>query len=134
MGKMKKMLLQLFAAKPVRAAAAAQNKFLSYTGLIAFVTLMKNNFAGKSKVIPTTLPASGWSGTDILSNTISAPDVTVDTIVEILVADTASTVQKEAWKEAGIVSGSTGAGKITLQAFGTAPETDIPVTLIMRRD
>lgn len=133
MGKIKKMVLQLFAAKPVR-AAAAQNKFLSYTGLVSFLALLKNNFAGKSKTISAILPASGWGGTDVLSNTISAPDVTAGTIVEILVADTASTAQKEAWKEAGIVSGSTGAGKITFQALGTAPGVDIPVTLIIRRD
>lgn len=133
MGKIKKMVLQLFAAKPVR-AAAAQNKFLSYTGLVSFLALLKNNFAGKSKTISAILPASGWSGTDILSNTISVTDVKADTIVEILVADTASTAQKEAWKEVGIVSGSTGAGKIILQAFGTAPEVDIPATLIIRRD
>ncbi len=137
MGRIRDMMLQLFAVKPVEAAAAAaavQNKFLSLTGLTSFLNHSKAIFAGKSRLVSASLPASGWSGTDTHTITISVSGVTADTLVEIMVAETATTAQKTAWAEAGIVSGSTGAGTVKLEAIGEVPGVDIPVTLIIRGD
>ncbi|HJB29740.1 MAG TPA: hypothetical protein IAA06_13255 [Candidatus Blautia faecavium] len=137
MGRIRDMVLQLFAARSVKAAsaaAAAQNKFLSLAGLTSFLTHSKATFAGKSRLVSASLPASGWAGTDTHTITINVSGVTADTLVEIMVAETAATAQKTAWAEAGIVSGSTGAGTVSLEAIGEVPEVDIPVTLIIRGD
>ena len=137
MGRIRDMVLQLFAAKPVKAApaaAATQNKFLSLSGLTSFLTHSKATFAGKSRLVSASLPASGWAGTDTHTITINVSGVTADTLVEIMVAETATTAQKTAWAEAGIVSGSTGTGTVSLEAIGEVPGVDIPVTLIARGD
>ena len=137
MGRIRNMVLQLFAAKPVKAASAAttaQNKFLSLTGLASFLNHSKSAFAGKSRLVSASLPASGWGGTDTHIITINVSGVTADTLVEIMVAEDATTAQKTAWAEAGIVSGSTGVGTVSLEAIGEVPGVDIPVTLIVRGD
>ena len=137
MGRIREMMLQLFAAKSVKAAAAntaVQNKFLSLSGLSSFLTHSKAAFAGKSRLVSASLPASGWGGTDTHTITINVSGVTADTLVEIMVAEDATTAQKTAWAEAGIVSGSTGSGTVSSEAIGEVPGVDIPVMLIVRGD
>lgn len=136
MGKLKEMVLQLFATKSVKAQpmSTAQEKFLSFTGLTSVVDQIKAKFAEKSRLVSASLPETGWIGEDSHTITISVPGITVDTMVEIMVSEDANIAQKTAWAEAGIVSGSTGTGTVSLEAIGEVPKIDIPVTLIVRGD
>lgn len=90
--------------------------------------------AGRSTKVNTTLYASSWSTAK--KYTISYADITATSAVELLPRENngITQAQLEALSGAMIVGGTQAAGSIQLVALGDKPTTDIPVTLIIRRD
>lgn len=90
--------------------------------------------AGRSAKVNTTLYASYW--TTAKKYTISYVDITATSAVELLPRENngITQAQLEALSGAMIVGGTQTAGSIQLVALGDKPTTDIPVTLIIRRD
>ena len=92
------------------------------------------NSAGLSTKVNTTLSASGWSTAK--KYTVSNANITATSAVELLPRENngITQAQMEALSGAMIVGGTQAAGSIQLVALGDKPTTDIPVTLIIRRD
>lgn len=90
--------------------------------------------AGLSTKVNTTLSASGWSTEK--KYTVSNANITATSAVELLPRENngITQAQLEALSGAMIVGGAQAAGSIQLVALGDKPTTDIPVTLIIRRD
>ena len=90
--------------------------------------------AGLSTKVNTTLSASGWSTEK--KYTLSNANITATSAVELLPRENngVTQAQMEALSGAMIVGGTQAAGSIQLIALGDKPTTDIPVTLIIRRD
>ena len=90
--------------------------------------------AGLSTKVNTTLSASGWSTEK--KYTVSNASITATSAVELLPRENngITQAQMEALSGAMIVGGTQAAGSIQLVALGDKPTTDIPVTLIIRRD
>lgn len=90
--------------------------------------------AGLSTKVNTTLSASGWSTAK--KYTLSNANITATSAVELLPRENngITQAQLEALSGAMIVGGTQAAGSIQLVALGDKPTTDIPVTLIIRRD
>ena len=90
--------------------------------------------AGLSTKVNITLSASGWSTAK--KYTVSNANITATSAVELLPRENngITQAQMEALSGAMIVGGTQAAGSIQLVALGDKPTTDIPVTLIIRRD
>lgn len=90
--------------------------------------------AGLSTKVNITLSASGWSTEK--KYTVSNANITATSAVELLPRENngITQAQLEALSGAMIVGGTQAAGSIQLVALGDKPTTDIPVTLIIRRD
>lgn len=90
--------------------------------------------AGLSTKVNTTLSASGWSTEK--KYTLSNSNITPTSAVELLPRENneITQAQMEALSGAMIVGGTQAEGSIQLVALGDKPTTDIPVTLIIRRD
>ena len=90
--------------------------------------------AGLSSKVNTTLYASSW--TTAKKYTVSNANITATSAVELLPRENngITQAQMEALSGAMIVGGTQAAGSIQLVALGDKPTTDIPVTLIIRRD
>lgn len=90
--------------------------------------------AGLSTKVNTTLSASSWSTEK--KYTVSNANITATSAVELLPRENngITQAQLEALSGAMIVGGTQAAGSIQLVALGDKPTTDIPVTLIIRRD
>lgn len=90
--------------------------------------------AGLSTKVNTTLSASGWSTEK--KYTVSNANITATSAVELLPRENngITQAQLEALSGAMIIGGTQAAGSIQLVALGDKPTTDIPVTLIIRRD
>ena len=90
--------------------------------------------AGRSTKVNLTLYASSW--TTAKKYTVSNANITATSAVELLPRENngITQAQLEALSGAMIVGGTQAAGSIQLVALGDAPTTDIPVTLIIRRD
>ena len=90
--------------------------------------------AGRSSKVNLTLYASSWSTAK--KYTVSNANITATSAVELLPRENngITQAQMEALSGAMIVGGTQAAGSIQLIALGDKPTTDIPVTLIIRRD
>ena len=90
--------------------------------------------AGRSSKVNLTLYASSWSTEK--KYTVSNANITATSAVELLPRENngVTQAQMEALSGAMIVGGTQAAGSIQLVALGDKPTTDIPVTLIIRRD
>ena len=90
--------------------------------------------AGLSTKVNTTLSASGWNTEK--KYTVSNANITATAAVELLPRENngITQAQLEALSGAMIVGGAQATGSIQLVALGDKPTTDIPVTLIIRRD
>ena len=90
--------------------------------------------AGRSSKVNLTLYASSWSTEK--KYTVSNANITATSAVELLPRENngITQAQLEALSGAMIVGGTQAAGSIQLIALGDKPTTDIPVTLIIRRD
>lgn len=90
--------------------------------------------AGRSTKVNTTLYASSWS--TVKKYTVSNANITETSAVELLPRENngITQAQLEALSGAMIVGGTQAAGSIQLVALGDVPTTDIPVTIIIRRD
>lgn len=90
--------------------------------------------AGRSSKVNLTLYASSWSTAK--KYTVSNANITATSAVELLPRENngITQAQLEALSGAMIVGGTQAAGSIQLVALGDVPTTDIPVTLIIRRD
>lgn len=90
--------------------------------------------AGRSSKVNLTLYASSWSTAK--KYTVSNANITATSAVELLPRENngITQAQLEALSGAMIVGGTQAAGSIQLVALGDVPTTDIPVTIIIRRD
>lgn len=90
--------------------------------------------AGRSSKVNLTLYASSWSTAK--KYTVSNANITETSAVELLPRENngITQAQLEALSGAMIVGGTQAAGSIQLVALGDKPTTDIPVTIIIRRD
>lgn len=90
--------------------------------------------AGRSSKVNLTLYASSWSTEK--KYTVSNANITATSAVELLPRENngITQAQLEALSGAMIVGGTQAAGSIQLVALGDKPTTDIPVTIIIRRD
>lgn len=90
--------------------------------------------AGRSSKVNLTLYASSWSTAK--KYTVSNANITATSAIELLPRENngITQAQLEALSGAMIVGGTQAAGSIQLVALGDKPTTDIPVTLIIRRD
>lgn len=90
--------------------------------------------AGRSSKVNLTLYASSWSTAK--KYTVSNANITETSAVELLPRENngITQAQLEALSGAMIVGGTQAAGSIQLVSLGDKPTTDIPVTLIIRRD
>lgn len=90
--------------------------------------------AGRSSKVNLTLYASSWSTGK--KYTVSNANITATSAVELLPRENngITQAQLEVLSGAMIVGGTQAAGSIQLVALGDKPTTDIPVTLIIRRD
>lgn len=81
-----------------------------------------------------TLYASSWSTAK--KYTVSNANITATSAVELLPRENngITQAQLEALSGAMIVGGTQATGSIQLVALGDKPTTDIPVTIIIRRD
>ena len=93
-----------------------------------------NSKVGKSTKVNLTLYASSWSTEK--KYTVSNANITATSAVELLPRENngITQAQMEALSGAMIVGGAQAAESIQLIALGDKPTTDIPVTLIIRRD
>ena len=93
-----------------------------------------NAKVAKSTKVNTTLYASSWSTAK--KYTVSNANITATSAVELLPRENngITQAQLEALSGAMIVGGTQAAGSIQLVALGDKPTTDIPVTIIIRRD
>lgn len=93
-----------------------------------------NAKVAKSTKVNTTLYASSWSTAK--KYTVSNANITATSAVELLPRENngITQAQMEALSGAMIVGGTQAAGSIQLVALGDKPTTDIPVTIIIRRD
>ena len=89
----------------------------------------------KSVLVTTTLPASGWTGTDApYTQTVSVAGVTATSANEILPGAEITAEQLQALQEANIQDGGQAEGSLTLLAYGDKPTIDLPVRVIVRGD
>lgn len=90
--------------------------------------------AGRSSKVNLTLYASSWSTEK--KYTVSNANITATSAVELLPRENNGITQAQMEELSGamIVGGTQEAGSIQLVALGDKPTTDIPVTLIIRRD
>ena len=88
-----------------------------------------NGKAAPAKNVTATLTAAGWTGSGPYTQTISVTGVTADAaqVVEVGLADTATTDQREAARAAMLAPTGRAEGSITLTADGDRPAIDLPV-------
>ena len=87
-----------------------------------------------SKLVDVTLSTSGWSGTEPpYTYTIGNSSITdTNEAVEIAPNNTATDEQLLAYMACGLCGGTISAGKIVLKAFGSKPDINIPIVMIIR--
>ena len=92
-------------------------------------TLIQN-----SKLIDVTLNSGSWSGSEPpYTYTINNSSITdTNEAVEIAPNNSATDEQLIAYMACGLCGGTISAGKIVLKAFGSKPEINIPIVMIIR--
>ena len=92
-------------------------------------TLIQN-----SKLIDVTLNSGSWSGSEPpYTYTINNSSITdTNEAVEIAPNNSATDEQLIAYMACGLCGGTISAGKIVLKAFGSKPEINIPIAMIIR--
>lgn len=104
-------------------------------GALAKIQSLERDKANKASVFQKTLQATGWEGEDApFTCALSVDGVTESSIVDISLSSSASQEQAKAWMAGQFADGGQEAGKVTVKAFGSKPEADIPVTVIVRGD
>lgn len=85
--------------------------------------------------VSATIAASGWTGEAApFVNSLSVEGVTESSIVDISLSSSATQEQAKAWMAGQFADGGQEEGSVTIKAFGNRPESDIPVTVIVRGD
>ena len=87
-----------------------------------------------SKLIDVTLNSGSWGGSEPpYTYTISNSSITdTNEAVEIAPNNSATDEQLIAYMACGLCGGTISAGKIVLKAFGSKPEINIPIVMIIR--
>lgn len=94
-----------------------------------------SNYATKSTTNNQTLVATTWVGsTAPYTYTLSLTGVTTTNIIEVIPQSTITATQEDSLALARISNGTQTTNSITLQAFGTKPTIDLPLTFIIRGD
>lgn len=91
--------------------------------------------SGKSVKLSLTILASDWTGSSVpYTNTIAVTGATTDNNIEIVLPDTVTQEEITAYMSALILNGSQTEDAVTLNCWGTVPEIDLPVVVIVRGD
>ena len=87
-----------------------------------------------SKLVDVTLNSGSWSGSEPpYAYTISNSSITdINEAVEIAPNNSATNEQLLAYMACGLCGGTISSGKIVLKAFGSKPEINIPIVMIIR--
>ena len=113
-------------------SAANMNDLESRIGdAIDDITVSSLGAAKSSSVVTATLLANEWSGDEY---TLEVLGVTSVSIQEILPALAITEAQLEALQGANIQDGGQDVDEITLKAFGTVPDINIPIRIVLRGD
>lgn len=113
-----------------------ENESYSYVDIIAFSALSQKVDGLMATIVDVTLPASAWvskSGMNIIAISNSAITGEDNEVVEVSVSHEATLAQKQAWAEAGVISGKNTQNTLELNAIGIIPTVDIPIKLIIRK-
>lgn len=88
-----------------------------------------------SKILNVTALAANWTGDDApYSNTIAVQGVTEKNIVDVGASALASDEQLQEMTKAAILKIIQGVDSLTLYSYGTKPESDFPIAVIIRGD
>lgn len=88
-----------------------------------------------SKILNVTASAANWTGDDApYSNTIAVQGVTEKNIVDVGSSALASDEQLQEMAKAAILKIAQGVDSLTLYSYGTKPESDFPISVIIRGD
>lgn len=88
-----------------------------------------------SKILNVTVSAANWTGDDApYSNAIAVQGVTEKNIVDVGASALASDEQLQEIAKAAILKIIQGVDSLTLYSYGTKPESDFPIAVIIRGD
>lgn len=104
-------------------------------GIMEAIRELESAKADKARVIQTLIAASGWTGEEPpFENRVSVAGVTKSSVVDVSLSSAATQGQAAAWMAGQLADGGQEADKAIIRAFGSKPEVDIPVTVIVRGD
>lgn len=99
------------------------------------LTALNTSKANKACVFQISIFASGWTGDAApFVNSLSVEGVTESSIVDISLSSVATQEQAKAWMAGQFADGGQEEGSVTIKAFGSKPEADIPVAVVVRGD
>lgn len=82
-----------------------------------------------------TASAANWTGDDApYSNTIAVQGITEKNIIDVGASALASDEQLQEMAKAAILKIAQGVDSLTLYSYGTKPESDFPISVIIRGD
>lgn len=88
-----------------------------------------------SKILNVTVSAANWTGDDApYSNAIAVQGITEKNIVDVGASALASDEQLQEMAKAAILKIIQGVDSLTLYSYGTKPESDFPIAVIIRGD
>lgn len=88
-----------------------------------------------SKILNVTVSAANWTGDDVpYSNAVAVVGVTEKNIVDVGASALASDEQLQEMAKAAILKIAQGVDSLTLYSYGTKPESDFPISVIIRGD
>ena len=90
-----------------------------------------NASGGAPTTLSLTAAAGSWSSATPPTQTLTATGVTSSNTIIVGLADSATSVQLEAAQTASIRCTAQGSGEITLTCYGTEPEVNIPVSVVI---
>lgn len=95
-----------------------------------------NDLSNKPKgsvTLSATIAAADWTGDAApFENSLSVEGVTESSVVDISLDSSATQAQAIAWMAGQFADGGQEENGVTIKAFGTKPEVDIPVTVVIR--
>lgn len=98
-----------------------------------YIKWKNKDLATKGSVVNATLSESGWAGVGApYTYTVTDPNVTTNSIINVDVASTVTSEQFDAFSNAKITDGGQAAGSFVLKAFGEKPGVDIPIKVEIR--
>lgn len=94
-----------------------------------------SEYGMKSTKYNFTLSSGSWTGSEApFSLTLTNEDFTDSNNIELIMPETVTAEQVEAYQAAMIMNGTQANGRITIKAWGEKPEINLPLIVIVRGD